>query len=61
MVAVGFFNKDNASAPEAAQCLPDEFECPPAKQLERTVVILHDESIFTANEHQGTQWGSKDM
>ena len=61
MVSIGFLNKDNAPTVEAAQFLPDDLECPSPHQLERTVVILHDESIFTANEDQKLQWGSADM
>ena len=43
------------------QCLPSDLECPESHQLERTVIIFHDESIFTANEDQRLQWGSTDM
>jgi len=61
MVANGFLNKDNASTPEAEQCLPTDLECPATHQLDRTVIIFHDESIFTANENQRLQWGSADI
>ena len=61
IVSIGFLNKDNAPTVEAAQFLPDDLECPSPHQLERTVVIFHDESIFTANEDQKLQWGSADM
>ena len=61
MVSIGFLNKDNAPTSEAAQFLPDDLECPSSHQLERTVVLFHDESIFTANEDQKLQWGSADM
>ena len=29
--------------------------------LEKTIVIFHDESIFLKNEDQRTQWSSEDM
>ena len=60
MVSIGFINKDNAPTPQAAQCLPEDVRCPPEEQLQKTVVLFHDESIFSANEDQGTQWGEKD-
>ena len=61
MVTLGFINKDNVPTIEAAQCLPSDLECPPTAILDKTVVIFHDESIFSANEDQRTQWGSADM
>ena len=35
-------------------------EYPPADIVEKTVVIFHDESIFSAKEDQHTQWGTSD-
>ena len=60
MVSLGFINKDNAPTQEAAQCLPEDLRCPPKEQLEKTIILFHDESIFSANEDQGSQWGEKD-
>jgi len=37
-----------------------DLKCPPKEQLEKTIVLFHDESIFFANEDQGSQWGEKD-
>ena len=52
MVTQGFINKDNAPTIEAAQCLPSDLECHPTAILDKTVVIIHDESIFSA-KHSG--------
>ena len=60
MVSLGFINKDNAPTQETAQCLPEDLRCPPKEQLEKTIVLFHDESIFSANEDQGSQWDEKD-
>ena len=38
-----------------------DLECPPDKQIAKTVVIFHDESTFQANDDQTTFWGAKDM
>ena len=53
-------NKDNAPTPEAAACLPADLETPPANQIEKTIVIFHDESTFQSCDYERTQWGSKD-
>ena len=60
MVSIGFINEDNAPTAEASQCLPEDLRCPSEEQLQKTIVLFHDESIFSANEDQGTQWGEKD-
>ena len=59
-IALGFINKDNAPSEEAAKSLPDDLECPPADIVKKTVVIFHNESVFSANEDQHTQWGTSD-
>ena len=60
VVALGFINKDKAPSQEAAECLPKDLECPPADVVDKTIVIFHDESIFSVNEDQHTQWGTSD-
>ena len=50
MVAMGFINEENAPTPEVKPSLPMNLECPPPEMLEKTIVIFHDESIFSANE-----------
>ena len=42
---------DNAPTPEAA----------PVTEQQKNIVIFHNESIFTVNDDQKTQWGTKDM
>ena len=61
MVATGFLNKDNAPTSEAALSLPSDLQCPSQEQLKKTVFLFHDESIFSSNEDQTTQWGTDDM
>ena len=61
MVGIGFINKNNAPTAKASQCLPDDLQCPPQAILDKTVVIFHDESIFTTNKDQQTQWGNEDI
>ena len=34
--------------------------CPSEEQLQEKIVLFHDDSIFSANEDQGSQWGEKD-
>ena len=52
MVTLGFINKDNAPTIKTAQCLLSDLECHPTAILDKTVVIFHDESIFSA-KHSG--------
>ena len=60
MTSIGFINKHNAPTTEAAERLPEDLTCPSEEQLQKTIVLFHDESIFSANEDQGSQWGEKD-
>ena len=46
IVAIGFLNKENAPTSQAAQNFPKDVHCPQNEQLEKTVVIFHDESIL---------------
>ena len=59
MVSIGFTNKDIEPTVEASQFLLHDLECPPQAITDKTVVIFHDRSIFTANEDQKTQWAVK--
>ena len=59
MVALGFFNTNNAPTEEAKQAIPDDLECPPQVVLEKMVVFFHDESTFQCNDNQSTFWGMK--
>ena len=51
----------NAPTPEAAQSLPTDLECPSEERITKTIVIIHDESTFQANNDQLKFWGTKDM
>ena len=44
MFTLGFLNKDNALTREAEMCLPQDLESPSAEQINKTVVIFHDEA-----------------
>ena len=57
MAEIGFLNKDNAPTPEATSCITYSSDT----EQQKNIVIFHDESIFTVNDHQKTQWGTKDM
>lgn len=46
MVGLGFLNKNNAITPEAAESLPSDLEPLTDEQIEKTMVIFHDESTF---------------
>ena len=60
MTALGFLNKDNAPTIEAVNALPRDLESPSHEQLEKTIVLCHDETTFQANDYARTQWGTKD-
>ena len=47
MVGLGFLNKNNAITPEAAESLPSDLEPLTDEQIEKTMVIFHDESTLS--------------
>ena len=57
MAEIGFLNKGNAPTPEAANYITYSSHT----EQQKNIVIFHDESIFTVNDDQKTQWGTKDM
>ncbi len=52
LCSLGFLNKNNAPTPKGAQSLPSDLECPFDNQINKTVVLFHDESTFQANDDQ---------
>lgn len=59
MVAVFFWNEQNAPTSEAKQALPSDLESPPADTVAKTIILFHDKT-FQANDYEHTQWGTKD-
>ena len=59
MVKLGFLHFTNAPTEDAVKALPDDIDQPTNERRSKTVVFFHDESTFTANEDQPTQWGMK--
>jgi len=57
MVATGFLNKTNAPTAEAATALPTDLESPSDEQIEKNIVIFHDESTFQVNDDESWMWG----
>ena len=57
LAEIGFLNKGNAPTPEAANYITYSSHT----EQQKNTVIFHDESIFTVNDDQKTQWGTKDM
>ena len=60
MVALGVLNERNAPTEEAKNALPNDLESPSIEQIEKTIVLFHDESTFQSNDHEKKQWGTKD-
>ena len=60
MVSIGFLNNENVPTPEAVKSLPIDLETPSSDQINKTVVLFHDESTFQACDYERTQWGTKD-
>ena len=46
--ALGFLNQENAPSVEAKEALPSDIDCPSSDVLNKTIIFLHDESIFSA-------------
>ena len=46
MVALGFFNRENAPTPEAKLALPEDLDTPRVEVLAKTIVLFQDESTF---------------
>ena len=46
--ALGFLNQENAPSVEAKEALPNDINCPSSDVLNKTIIFLHDESIFIA-------------
>ena len=57
MIEVGYLHPDQAPTPEAQRAFPATIPLPPMESREKTVVIFHDESTFSANDDQTVQWG----
>ena len=49
----------NAPTKEAIKVLPQDLDTLPNDRCSKMVVFIHDESTFTSNEDQSTQWGLK--
>ena len=49
----GRIRKDNAPTEEAKQALPADLPCPTGN-IDKNVVIFHDEPTFQANDDQPT-------
>lgn len=58
MVGLGFLSKDNAPTEDAKKALPADIPAPTGN-VDKTVVIFHDESTFQANDDQPTLWAEK--
>ena len=56
MVALGFLNEACAPTDNAKKTL---LSAPPQELTDKTVVIIHDESTFQANQDQPTLWAEK--
>ena len=54
MTALGFLNHDNAPTIEAANALHEDLYSPSQEQLDKTIVIFHDETTFQANDYKKT-------
>ena len=52
MIEEGFLHPDQAPTPEAFPC---DVPLPSSEVREKTVIIFHDESTFSANDDQSTQ------
>ena len=59
MVTLGFLHRDNAPTSTAAESLPKDLEEPSPQLTAKTVIFLHDETTFQANDDQTRQWGAK--
>ena len=58
MVGLGFLSSDNAPTEEAKQALPSDLPGPTG-DVDKTVVIFHDETTFQANDDQPILWAEK--
>jgi hypothetical protein len=52
MVKIGFLHPDQAPTPEAARACPRDVSSPSTKTRNKTVVFLHEECMFQANDNQ---------
>ena len=59
MVELGFLNPDNAPTEDAKKALPSDIETPCPELIEKTVILFHDETTFSANDDQPTLWAEK--
>ena len=59
MVANGFLTKENAPTPEAEAALPADLVSPSKEQIEKNVIIFHDESTFQSNDDETWMWGTQ--
>ena len=58
MTKIGFLHFTNAPTDNAANSFLD-VDCTTSETCSKTVVLFHNESTFTSNEDQPTQWGMK--
>lgn len=47
-IALGFLNQENAPSVEAKEALTNDTDCPSFDVFNKTIIFLHDESIFSA-------------
>ena len=59
IVALRFLNRENAPT-QAKLALPEVLDTARAEVLAKTIVLLHDETTFQANDYARTQRGTKD-
>ena len=59
MTKIGFLHFTNAPTENSVKAIPTDIEPPLVDQREKTVVLFHDESTFSANEDQNIMWGVK--
>ena len=59
MTKIGFLHFTNAPTENSVKAIPTDIEPPLVDQREKTVILFHDESTFSANEDQNIMWGVK--
>ena len=59
MIAVGFLNESNAPTENVTKHFSSDLEPLTPEQVEKNIVIFHDESTFQANDDETWIWGEK--
>ena len=59
MIAVGFHNESNAPTEDITKHFPSDLEPLTPEQVEKNIVIFHDESTFQTNDDETWIWGQK--